>query len=105
MLRLSSLSLCAPLATEAQVFSLQEPSHFFSTYAPPRTDAAYKLARTRLEEDLRFAAKMVKIIRFYYWSNSPYPFPLPRLQTSASLSTNFPIYDTTCLQTIFHWGR
>ncbi|KAF8817446.1 Sec1-like snare protein [Phlegmacium glaucopus] len=46
-------------AMEAQMFSLQEPSYFFSTYSPPRTDAAYKPARGRLEEDLRFASKMI----------------------------------------------
>jgi len=60
-----------PLAMEGQMFSLQEPSHFFSTYSPPRTDAAYKLARARLEEDLRFASRMVRSIAFYCWSNLP----------------------------------
>lgn len=48
------------LAIEAQMFSLQEPSHFFSTYSPPRTEAAYKPGRARLEEDLRFASRMVR---------------------------------------------
>lgn len=51
-----------PLAIEAQMFSLQEPSHFFSTYSPPRTEAAYKPGRARLEEDLRFASRMVRNI-------------------------------------------
>ncbi|KAF9480487.1 Sec1-like snare protein [Pholiota conissans] len=46
-------------AIEAQAFSLQEPSYFFSMYSPPRTEAAYKLARVRLEEDLRFTSKMI----------------------------------------------
>ncbi|KAJ3510062.1 hypothetical protein NLJ89_g4885 [Agrocybe chaxingu] len=46
-------------AIEAQTFSLQEPSYFFSMYSPPRTEAAYKLARLRLEEDLRFTAKAI----------------------------------------------
>ena len=44
------------------MFSLQEPGHFFSTYSPPRTEAAYKPARARLEEDLRFASRMVRSI-------------------------------------------
>lgn len=47
-------------AIEAQTFSLEEPSYFFSMYAPPRTEAGYKPARARLEEDLRFASKKVK---------------------------------------------
>lgn len=71
---ISSLSLCTPLAIEAQTFSLQEPGYFFSMYSPPRTDAAYKPARARLEEDLRFASRMVRSIWFYYWSNLPCTF-------------------------------
>lgn len=47
------------VAIEAQAFSLQEPSYFFSIYSPPRTEAGYKPARARLEEDLRFASRMV----------------------------------------------
>ncbi len=31
-------------------------------YSPPRTEAAYKLARVRLEEDLRFVSQMVRRI-------------------------------------------
>ncbi|GLB41838.1 putative STXBP unc-18 SEC1 family protein [Lyophyllum shimeji] len=46
-------------ATEAQVFSLQEPGMFFSLYSPPRSDSAFKLARVRIEEDLRFMSKML----------------------------------------------
>ncbi|KAF8202229.1 Sec1-like snare protein [Pholiota molesta] len=46
-------------AIEAQAFSLQEPSYFFSMYSPPRTEAAYKLARVRLEEDLRFTSRTI----------------------------------------------
>ncbi|KAF9525353.1 Sec1-like snare protein [Crepidotus variabilis] len=46
-------------AIEAQAFSLEEPSYFFSMYAPPRTEAGYKPARARLEEDLRFASKKI----------------------------------------------
>ena len=62
MLIISTLSRNAPLAIEAQMFSLQEPSYFFSMYSPPRTEAAYKPARARLEEDLRFASRMVRSI-------------------------------------------
>lgn len=47
------------LAIEAQVFSMREPSYFFSMYSPPRTDASFKPARARLEEDLWFMSKMV----------------------------------------------
>jgi hypothetical protein len=46
------------LAIEAQTFSMQEPGYFFSIYSPPRTEAGYKVARQRLEEDLRFTSKM-----------------------------------------------
>ncbi|PPQ62890.1 hypothetical protein CVT24_006288, partial [Panaeolus cyanescens] len=46
-------------ALEAQVFSIKEPSYFFSMYSPPRTEAAYRPARLRLEEDMRFASKMI----------------------------------------------
>ena len=59
---ISTSSWYAPLAMEAHMFLLQEPSHFFSTYSPPRTDAAYKPARARLEEDLRFTSKMVRTL-------------------------------------------
>lgn len=51
-------------AIEAQAFSVQEPSFFFSMYSPPRTEAAYKLARVRLEEDLRFTSRMVRNFLF-----------------------------------------
>jgi syntaxin-binding protein 1 len=47
------------VATEAQTFALNEPGLFFSLYSPPRTEAAYKAARDRLEEDLMFTSKMV----------------------------------------------
>ncbi|KDR80628.1 hypothetical protein GALMADRAFT_240971 [Galerina marginata CBS 339.88] len=46
-------------AIEAQAFAMQEPSYFFSLYSPPRTDAAYKPGRARLEEDMRFMSKMI----------------------------------------------
>jgi syntaxin-binding protein 1 len=44
---------------EAQMFSLQTPELFFSFYSPPRSDMAFKAARARLEEDLRFTSKRV----------------------------------------------
>ncbi|KAG6897816.1 hypothetical protein C0992_010620 [Termitomyces sp. T32_za158] len=78
-------------ATEAQVFSIQEPEMFFSLYSPPRSDTAFKAARTRVEEDLRFAAKMISnvciafnefpFIRYYVPSHHP---PLGALKPHAS---------------------
>ena len=58
-----------PLAIEAQTFSMQEPGYFFSIYSPPRTEAGYKLARQRLEEDLKFTSKMAS---FSPWLLSRY---------------------------------
>ncbi|TFK39881.1 Sec1-like snare protein [Crucibulum laeve] len=46
-------------ATESQTFSLQDPGLFFSIYSPPRSETSYKPARDRLEEDLRFASKLI----------------------------------------------
>lgn len=48
-------------ATEAQTFSLQSPGLFFNTYSPPRNEAAFKSARSKLEEELRFVSKTVRI--------------------------------------------
>lgn len=45
---------------EAQTFSLQDPGLFFSLYSPPQSDGSFRLARTRLEEDLKFVSKMVR---------------------------------------------
>ncbi|KAJ2914649.1 hypothetical protein MD484_g5748, partial [Candolleomyces efflorescens] len=81
-------------ATEAQTFSLDEPSYFFSIYSPPRTEAAFKAARDRLEEDLRFASKMITnlcitlnefpFIRYYMPTNHLPLGPLkPNAQTRA----------------------
>ncbi|KAF8906192.1 ras opposite [Gymnopilus junonius] len=77
-------------AIEAQVFSMREPSYFFSMYSPPRTDAAYKPARARLEEDLWFMSKMIAnvcislnelpFIRFYMPSSH---LPLGPLKPNA----------------------
>ncbi|KAG6902573.1 hypothetical protein C0995_014579 [Termitomyces sp. Mi166 len=78
-------------ATEAQVFSIQEPATFFGLYSPPRSDTAFKAARVRVEEDLRFAAKMISnvciafnefpFIRYYMPSHHP---PLGALKPHAS---------------------
>ncbi|EPQ56577.1 Sec1-like snare protein [Gloeophyllum trabeum ATCC 11539] len=46
-------------AIEAQAFSLKQPGLFFSFFSPPRNESAYKPARARLEEDVRFAAKCI----------------------------------------------
>lgn len=34
---------------------------FFSLFTPPRSETAFKLARNRLEEDLRFVSKIVGV--------------------------------------------
>ena len=47
-------------ATEAQTFSLNTPELFFNIYSPPRNEAAFKSARSRLEEELRFVSKRVR---------------------------------------------
>ncbi|TFK74997.1 Sec1-like snare protein [Pluteus cervinus] len=77
-------------ALEAQLFSLQDPSLFFSMYSPPRSDASAKAARDRLEEDLRFVSKALTnlcitlnefpYIRYYVSPNHP---PLGPLKPSA----------------------
>ncbi|KAF5383619.1 hypothetical protein D9615_003550 [Tricholomella constricta] len=94
-------------ATEAQAFSLEDPALFFSLYSPPRSDSAFKLARTRLEEDLRFVSKMITnvcitlnefpFIRYYVPPNHP-PLgalkphvetrPPPPAETSSRWRTN-----------------
>jgi syntaxin-binding protein 1 len=60
-------------AIEAQAFSLQEPSYFFSTYSPPRTESGYKPARARLEEDLRFVSRMVRSLLSSRLTTLSYP--------------------------------
>ncbi|KAF8074953.1 Sec1-like snare protein, partial [Lyophyllum atratum] len=77
-------------ATEAQAFSLQDPALFFSLYSPPRSDTAFKLARIRIEEDLRFVSKTITnvcitlnefpFIRYYVPSHHP---PLGALKPHA----------------------
>ncbi|KAH7914602.1 Sec1-like protein [Hygrophoropsis aurantiaca] len=46
-------------ATEAQAFSISSPSLFFNIYSPPRNDGAFKSARSRLEEELKFVSKSI----------------------------------------------
>lgn len=48
------------LAMEAQAFSLDLPELLFSIFSPPRNDTLYRAARDRLEEDIRFASKVVR---------------------------------------------
>ncbi|KAJ7087363.1 Sec1-like snare protein [Mycena belliarum] len=78
-------------ASEAQTFSMQAPELFFGTYSPPRSDSQFKAARDRLEEELRFSAKIIAnvcitlnefpFIRYYMPPNHP---PLGALKPHAS---------------------
>ena len=51
----------APPAVEAQTFSLNSPGLFFNIYSPPRNEAAFRTTRSRLEEELLFVSKSVRI--------------------------------------------
>lgn len=46
-------------AIESQAFSLKSPEQFFSLYSPPKTESAFKASRERLEEDIKFTARVV----------------------------------------------
>ncbi|KAE9398544.1 Sec1-like snare protein [Gymnopus androsaceus JB14] len=46
-------------AVEAQAFSIDSPEMLFSIYSPPRNENSYRPARDRLEEDIRFASKII----------------------------------------------
>ncbi|KIJ20950.1 hypothetical protein PAXINDRAFT_165767 [Paxillus involutus ATCC 200175] len=81
-------------AVEAQAFSLNSPGLFFNIYSPPRNDAAFKTARSRLEEELQFTSKIITnlcitlnefpYIRYYYPSHHLPLGPLqPHAQTRA----------------------
>ncbi|KIJ65658.1 hypothetical protein HYDPIDRAFT_131009 [Hydnomerulius pinastri MD-312] len=81
-------------ATEAQAFSLNSPELFFNIYSPPRNEASFKTARSRLEEELRFASKTITnlcitlnefpYIRYYLPGHHPPLGPLqPNAQTRA----------------------
>jgi hypothetical protein len=59
-----------PAAIESQAFSLKSPEHFFSLYSPPKTDNAFKASRERLEEDIKFMSKMV---RLFFESRTNFP--------------------------------
>ncbi|KAF7296537.1 hypothetical protein HMN09_01060700 [Mycena chlorophos] len=78
-------------SAEAQTFSLQAPELFFSLYSPPRNDSGFKAARARVEDDLRFASKIIAnvcitlnefpYIRYYV---PPYHAPLGALKPHSS---------------------
>ncbi|KAJ7199509.1 Sec1-like snare protein [Mycena haematopus] len=78
-------------AAEAQTFSLQAPEFFFGLYSPPRSDSHFKAARARVEEELRFASKVIAnvcitlnefpFVRYYLPPNHP---PLGPLKPNAS---------------------
>lgn len=53
-----------PPAVEAQTFSLDSPGLFFNMYSPPKNEAAFKATRSRLEEELMFVSKSVRIVYF-----------------------------------------
>ncbi|OCH85210.1 Sec1-like snare protein [Obba rivulosa] len=46
-------------AIEAQAFSLKLPASFFNIYSPPRSEHAFRSARDRLMEEVKFMAKMI----------------------------------------------
>lgn len=48
-------------ALESQAFSVKRPGQFFNAFSPPRSDAAFISARSKLEEELRFTSKMVSL--------------------------------------------
>jgi hypothetical protein len=48
------------LAIEAQAFTVNEPSFFYSMYSPPRSEGQFRGAKDRLVEDMRFTSKMVR---------------------------------------------
>ncbi|KAF7795046.1 hypothetical protein EIP86_006190 [Pleurotus ostreatoroseus] len=78
-------------AIESQAFSLKRPGAFFHMFSPPRSDATFRTAREQLEEELRFASKMIvnvcvslsefPYIRYYLPSTHP---PLGPLKPHAS---------------------
>lgn len=80
-------------ALEAQVFSLQSPALFFNMFSPPRNDAAFAVAKARLEEELLFTSKTIlnlcvtlnefPFIRYYFPSHHP---PLGPLKPNAAIS-------------------
>ncbi|KXN92397.1 Protein transport protein sec1 [Leucoagaricus sp. SymC.cos] len=46
-------------AIEAQTFTVNEPSFFYSMYSPPRSEGQYRGAKDRLLEDMRFTSRMI----------------------------------------------
>jgi len=80
LLRLSRIHINqVPPAAEAQTFSLNSPGLFFNIYSPPRNEAAFKTTRSRLEEELLFMSKSVRI---------EYPSPLCRPELEHVQITN-----------------
>ncbi|KAI5993317.1 Sec1-like protein [Pisolithus albus] len=80
--------------TEAQTFSMKAPELFFQIYSPPKNEASFRTARSRLEEELRFVSKRIAdlcitlnefpYIRYYLPSHHQPLGPLqPNQQTRA----------------------
>ncbi|EKM50683.1 uncharacterized protein PHACADRAFT_264085, partial [Phanerochaete carnosa HHB-10118-sp] len=73
-------------ALESQAFSVKRPGQFFNAFSPPRSDATFISARSKLEEELRFTSKMLvnvcvtlnelPYIRYYFPSHHPPLGPL-----------------------------
>ncbi|ETW79215.1 hypothetical protein HETIRDRAFT_323546 [Heterobasidion irregulare TC 32-1] len=86
---------------EAQAFSLKMPAHFFSMFSPPRNDAAARSSRDRIDEDIRFTAKVITnvcialnelpYIRYYLPAHHP---PLGALAPHATTRAAPPPPDT-----------
>jgi hypothetical protein len=49
-------------AIEAQTFTINDPSFFYSMYSPPRSEGQYRSAKDRVLEDMRFTSKMVRLL-------------------------------------------
>ena len=63
------------------------PAHFFSMFSPPRNDAAARASRDRIDEDIRFAAKVVR--RAPSLPLPPFPlYPSARALTTPAQITN-----------------
>ncbi|KAI0319969.1 Sec1-like protein [Amylostereum chailletii] len=79
-------------AIESQAYSFKLPEQFFNMFSPPRNDAAVRVARDRLEEDLAFIAKCITnvcvtlnefpYVRYYMPSHHPPLGPLKPHETT-----------------------
>ncbi|KAH0836670.1 Sec1 family-domain-containing protein [Lanmaoa asiatica] len=86
---------------EAQTFSLNSPSLFFNIYSPPRNEAAFRTARSRLEEELLFVSKTITnlcitlnefpFIRYYFPSHH---LPLGPLKAQCDAARAYENADT-----------